>query len=81
VPAQDRRAAFQLFAQPYVMTKGGPENASRFLVLYLYDHGFRYLRMGYACAIAWVILLLLLAVTLLVLWSGRRWVHYEGARP
>ena len=48
-------AAFQVFAQPYIMTQGGPGDASRFLVLYLYESGFRHLDMGYASAIAWVL--------------------------
>lgn len=71
--------AFQLFAQPFVMTQGGPGNESRFLVLYLYDQAFRYLRMGYASAIAWVLFLIVFVLTCLLLRSSRRWVHYAGA--
>ncbi|TAH37912.1 MAG: extracellular solute-binding protein [Planctomycetota bacterium] len=71
--------AFQLFAQPYVMTQGGPGNESRFLALYLYEQGFRFLRMGYASTLAWALFLIVLALTLLVLRSSTRWVHYAGA--
>lgn len=71
--------AFQVFAQPFVMTQGGPGNESRFLVLYLYDQAFRYLRMGYASTLAWVLFIIVLILTCIVLRSSRRWVHYAGA--
>jgi multiple sugar transport system permease protein len=71
-------AAFQIFAQPYVMTEGGPGDASRFLVLYLYESAFRHLDLGYASAIAWVLFALLAALTWLLLRGARRWVHYRG---
>jgi ABC-type sugar transport system permease subunit/ABC-type glycerol-3-phosphate transport system substrate-binding protein len=71
-------AAFQIFAQPYVMTQGGPGDASRFLVLYLYETGFRHLDMGYAAAIAWVVFALLAALCLIVVASSKRWVHYAA---
>jgi multiple sugar transport system permease protein len=71
-------AALQLFAQPFVMTQGGPGNESRFLVLYLYDQGFRFLRMGYASTLAWVLFAVTAALALLVLRSSKRWVHYAG---
>ncbi len=72
--------AFQIFAQPFVMTQGGPGNESRFLVLYLYDQAFRYLRMGYASTLAWVLLAMVALLTLVILRTSRRWVHYAG-RP
>jgi multiple sugar transport system permease protein len=71
--------AFQVFAQPFVMTQGGPGNESRFLVLYLYDQAFRYLRMGYASTLAWVLFVIVFLLTCLILRSSRRWVHYAGA--
>ncbi len=73
--------AAQIFAQPYVMTQGGPGDASRFLVLYLYESGFRHLDMGYASAIAWVLFVGLAAACLGLMASSRRWVHYQGGRP
>lgn len=76
-------AAFQIFAQPYVMTQGGPGDASRFLALYVYETGFRHFDMGYASAVAWTLCLLLFAALALLTFSTRRFVHYRagGASP
>lgn len=71
-------AAVQIFAQPYVMTQGGPGDASRFLVLLLYESGFRHLDMGYASAIAWVLFVALAMLCLGLLASSKRWVYYAG---
>jgi len=71
-------AAAQIFAQPYVMTEGGPGDASRFLVLYVYESAFQHFDVGYACALAWVLFAGLAAVCALVLVASRRWVHYRG---
>ncbi len=71
-------AAFQIFAQPYVMTQGGPGDASRFLALYVYETGFRHFDMGYASAVAWALCLLLLAALALLTLSTRRFVHYRA---
>jgi multiple sugar transport system permease protein len=73
-------AAFQIFATPYVMTQGGPGDASRFLVLYLYESAFRHLDLGYASAIAWMLCALLALVVGALFACGRRWVHYRGGR-
>jgi len=59
--------AFQLFAEPYVMTAGGPLGATRSLVLLMYEEGFRWWRMGIASAIAFVLLAITLAATLVQL--------------
>jgi multiple sugar transport system permease protein len=72
--------AFQVFAQPYLLTQGGPGDATRFVVLYLYESGFRHLDMGYASAIAWVLFAFLAFATLLVVRASRRWVHYAARR-
>jgi multiple sugar transport system permease protein len=73
-------AAAQVFAQPYVMTQGGPGDSSRFLVLYVYESAFQRLDFGYACALAWVLFALLAVLVALLLAGGRRWVHYRGGR-
>jgi multiple sugar transport system permease protein len=70
--------SFQVFTQAYVMTEGGPYYASLFYVLYLYRNAFKYFRMGYASAQAWVLFLILLALTLVVLKSASVWVYYEA---
>ncbi len=63
---------FQLFAEPYVMTQGGPLRSTTSLVLMMYEEGFRWWRMGAAAAIAFVLFVLILAWTLLQLWIERR---------
>ncbi len=71
-------SALQVFTQGYVMTQGGPNNATLFFILYLYRNAFRFLRMGYASALAWALFLYILILTLLVLRSSRAWVFYSG---
>jgi multiple sugar transport system permease protein len=56
---------FQLFAEPYVMTQGGPSNATLSVVLYMYEQGFRWWNMGYATAIAFVLFAIIVVMTLL----------------
>ncbi|HEY3110594.1 MAG TPA: sugar ABC transporter permease [Chloroflexota bacterium] len=73
-------AALQVFTQPYVMTNGGPNEATLFYVLYLYRNAFQYFKMGYASALAWVLFVYILVLTLLIFRSARAWVHYEGER-
>ena len=63
---------FQLFAEPYVMTQGGPLRSTTSLVLMMYEEGFRWWRMGAAAAIAFVLFVLILLWTLLQLWVERR---------
>jgi len=55
---------FQLFAEPYVMTQGGPLRSTTSVVLLMYEEGFRWWRMGYAAAIAFVLFLVILLATL-----------------
>ncbi len=71
--------SFKLFTQAYVMTEGGPRNASLFYVYYLYQHAFKWFHMGYASALAWVFLFVVMALTLAVFRSSKTWVYYEGA--
>lgn len=67
---------FSVLTVPYIMTQGGPNNSTYFYSMYNYDVAFRYLRMGYASALAWVQLLIMLGLTGLAFRSARRWVHY-----
>ncbi|ACZ43400.1 binding-protein-dependent transport systems inner membrane component [Thermobaculum terrenum ATCC BAA-798] len=69
--------SLQVFAEAYVLTGGGPNNATLLLSVYLYNNAFQYLKMGYASAIAWVMFVIVLLLTLLVLRSSSRWVFYE----
>lgn len=70
-------AGFQTFTQAYVMTRGGPLNATLFYALYLYLNAFTFLKMGYAAALAWVMFIIIMALTMIQLVLARRWVYYE----
>ncbi len=72
--------SFQVFTQAYLMTNGGPNKATLFYVLYLYNEAFRGLRMGYGSALAWFLALIILTLTLLIFKSSPLWVYYEGER-
>jgi multiple sugar transport system permease protein len=63
---------FQLFAEPYVMTQGGPLGSTTSMVLLMYQEGFRWWRMGYAASLAFVLFLVMLLWTALQLWLQRR---------
>jgi multiple sugar transport system permease protein len=67
----------QIFTQAYIITEGGPNNATLFYVLYLYRQAFRYGEFGYAAAMSWVLFLISLVLALVVFRTARRWVHYE----
>ena len=75
----------QVFTQAFVMTgtaqpgsEGGPNNATLFVVLYLYKKAFQEFKMGYASALAWVLFCLILIVTLVQKRLSRKWVYYEA---
>lgn len=68
----------QTFSQAYVMTSGGPNNATLFYAYYLYKNGIVYKKMGKSCAMAWIFFLLVAILSLLVLKSSRNIVHYES---
>jgi len=70
--------AFQFFTQPLLMTKGGPNNATLSMVLFLYNKAFKQIRFGYASALAWVLFAIIISFTLLFQYSSKRWVYYEG---
>ncbi|MDQ6874877.1 MAG: sugar ABC transporter permease [Actinomycetota bacterium] len=81
---------FQIFTAGFVITSGkggpgsltlgGPGQSSLFYVLYLYQNAFSRFRFGYASALAWILFVLLLAMTLLIFRTSRRWVYEEGRR-
>lgn len=72
--------ALQVFTDAFVITRGGPNHATLFLSVYLYQHGFLYLNMGYAAAIAWFMFIIVLLLTLMVFRSSPLWVYYESER-
>lgn len=69
---------FQIFTSAYVMTEGGPMNASLFYNLYLYIQAFHNVKMGYASMLAWILFAIILTLTLLTIKSSAAWVYYEG---
>jgi len=73
-------ATFQLFTESFVLTQGGPDYSTYFIMYYLYLSAFRYGRMGMASAMAWILFLMILVITVLILKSSPYWVHYEGER-
>lgn len=69
---------FQIFTQAYVMTQGGPVDATLFYAYNLFNNAFRFMRMGYASALAWVLFGIILALTIIQLQISKRWVYYES---
>lgn len=78
-------AFLQVFTQPFVLSKDpgltaqsavGPGDSMLSYSIYLFQNAFTFLKMGYASAMAWVLLLVTMAITLLLLWSAKKWVYY-----
>lgn len=69
--------SFQVFTAGYLITRGGPNYATNFYVLYLFDNAFSWFNMGYAAALAWVLFVIVLVLSLIVFRSGSHWVYYE----
>ncbi len=71
--------ALQVFTQPFIMTGGGPLNSTLLYALYLYQKAFSFLQMGSASAMAWIMFLIIMGLTILIFKSSSRWVYYSGA--
>jgi multiple sugar transport system permease protein len=71
-------AALKVFATPVVMTNGGPNYATWTFILHLYQNGFQSFDMGYASALAWVFMAIVVTLTIVNLALSKRWVYYEG---
>jgi multiple sugar transport system permease protein len=69
--------SFQVFEQAFIMTQGGPANATNTLVFNIYRYAFQFFQMGYASAMAWVLFAIIFAVTLVQFRMQRQWVHYD----
>ncbi len=72
--------ALQVFTDAFVITNGGPNNSTLFIAVYLYRHAFMYLNFGYAAALAWVLFIIVMLLTLMVFRSSPLWVFYEKER-
>ena len=70
-------ASFQVFGIIYVMTRGGPANATSVYIYYLYQNAFAFGKLGYASAMAWILFVLIAAFTFIQWKLQKRWVFYE----
>ncbi len=70
----------QIFTQAYIITQGGPNYATYFYALNIYNTAFSALRLGYASAMAWVLFVIILLLTLVVFRWGKAWVYYAGEK-
>ncbi len=70
--------SLQMFTQAYMMTNGGPEDSTLFYALYLFRNAFELMKMGYASAMAWILFIIVLIITLIQFKGGSRWVYYES---
>jgi multiple sugar transport system permease protein len=70
--------SFQIFTPAFIITNGGPANASLFYGLHLYNNAFKFFKMGYASALAWLMFVIILILTGLVFRTTGNWVYYEG---
>jgi multiple sugar transport system permease protein len=69
--------SFQVFTAAFLITNGGPQNATLFFVLYLYRNGFQFLKMGYAAALSWVLFFIILIFTVIIFRTAGRRVYYQ----
>ncbi|MEA3346302.1 MAG: sugar ABC transporter permease [Chloroflexota bacterium] len=70
--------SFQVFTQAFVLTEGGPNNATLTMVLYIYRKAFEQMYFGYGSALAWALFIVVLVFSILALRSSRLWVFYAG---
>jgi multiple sugar transport system permease protein len=73
-------AGFQIFTLPYLLVgaNGGPERTAQFYASFLYDNAFRFLRMGKASALAWILFVVIVIFTVALFKSSARWTYYGG---
>jgi multiple sugar transport system permease protein len=69
--------AFQVFAQPFILTQGGPGVSTQTLVMYVYNQGWQFLNMGLASAAGWVLFVIIMGITAIQFVGQKRWVHYD----
>ena len=73
-------ASMQVFTEAFIMTKGGPLDSTLFYNLYLYNQAFENFNMGYASALAWILLVITLIITTVQFRLSRKYVYYEGLK-
>jgi len=70
--------SFQVFTGAFIITKGGPQDSTLFMVLYIYRNAFEYFKMGYAVTLSWLLFLIIMVFTAIQFFVANRWVYYEG---
>ena len=70
--------SFQTFVPSLIMTDGGPQNETLFVVLNIYRNGFQFFNMGYASALAWELFIIVVGFTIAQFYISNRWVYYES---
>ncbi len=73
-------ASMQVFTEAFIMTKGGPVDSTLFYNLYLYNKAFQDFNMGYASALAWLLLIITLIITSIQFKMSKKYVYYEGMK-
>ncbi len=71
--------SFQVFTNAFIMTRGGPQDATRFMVLHIYYNGFDEFRMGYAAVLSWILFVIIMLFTVIQFRFARYWVYYEAS--
>jgi len=71
-------SAFMVFTQAFIITGGGPNNGTMMYALYVYKHAFDWGHMGYACAMSWVMLIVMSLITLIIFKTSKFWVFSEA---
>jgi multiple sugar transport system permease protein len=69
---------FQIFVFPWLLLQGGPNSSTEFFAIYLYRNGLRFLRMGKASALAWIMFAVIVIFTIIIFKTSARWVYYGG---
>ena len=69
---------FMAFTQSYIITQGGPRDSTRFYAVYMYQNSFTYNKLGYGCAMAWFMILVVGTLTLILFKTQNKWVYYES---
>jgi multiple sugar transport system permease protein len=70
--------SFQVFAQPFILTQGGPGVSTQTIVMYVYNQGWQFLTMGLASAAGWVLFVIIMGITAIQFFGQKRWVHYDA---
>ena len=69
--------SFQVFAQPFILTQGGPGVSTQTIVMYVYNQGWQFLTMGLASAAGWVLFVIIMGITAIQFVGQRKWVNYD----